>query len=329
MLHITNGDAAVSRLQATGLGGEYLAWRDVLHEGPVPAGLSLEQLRPIRARFIAEQGWADDEQVVLADFVQRDTTLAGCQKYDEVVLWFEHDLYDQLQLIQLLDWFAHHECGVTRLNIVITDRYLGTLGPAEMNQLFHDRQLVTASQLMLGQTAWAAFRSPDPRQIEDVLQSDTAALPFLAAALRRHLEQFPSVEDGLSRSEAQALQVIAQGTQSVRDAYSAAHTAVEDPIFLGDTTFASYLESLSQSAQPLVLFADGQPIRVPRQGLAAHAFWDAMVKITRAGTAVLAGQADRIVLSGIDRWLGGVHLQATGPIWRWNRAVRRLQLEQK
>ncbi len=329
MLHITNGDAAVSRIRATGLEGECLAWRDVLHEGPVPAGLSLEQLRPLRACFIADQGWADDELIVLAEFAQRDAVLEGCQGYDEVVLWFEHDLYDQLQLIQILDWLAQYHCGGAELSVVITARYLGTLGPAEMNDLFHKRQAVTGAQLRLAQTAWAAFRSPEPRDVEGWLQADTAALPFLAAALHRHLEQFPAVGDGLSRSEVQALRVLAQGPQIVRDAYVAAHAAQEEPIFLGDTIFASYLESLSQGAQPLVLLADGQPIRLPRPGRGTPAFWDATVALTRAGQAVLTGQADWIALAGIDRWLGGVHLQMSGVIWRWDRAVGRLKMEQR
>jgi hypothetical protein len=39
---------------------------------------------------------------------------------------------------------------------------------------------------------------------------------------------------------------------------------------------------------------------------------------------VLAGQADHLALNGIDRWLGGAHLRAGGPIWRWDAAQQRL-----
>ena len=35
------------------------------------------------------------------------------------------------------------------------------------------------------------------------------------------------------------------------------------------------------------------------------------VALTEVGWAVLAGRADRVALGGIDRWLGGVHLQRT------------------
>ncbi|MEK6209644.1 MAG: hypothetical protein AABM64_04590 [Pseudomonadota bacterium] len=48
MLHITNGDIAVERMRDGGLRGEYLPWRDALHEGPVPVTATLEELSAIR-----------------------------------------------------------------------------------------------------------------------------------------------------------------------------------------------------------------------------------------------------------------------------------------
>src|ERR1039458_2770051 len=47
MLHITNGSSVA--LDRSGIGGEIVFWVDVLHEGPVPAGLELEELSRIRA----------------------------------------------------------------------------------------------------------------------------------------------------------------------------------------------------------------------------------------------------------------------------------------
>jgi hypothetical protein len=55
MLFVTNGDSAAESIRHLGLASEVLLWRDVLHEGPVPSGLSPEELREVRARFIAER----------------------------------------------------------------------------------------------------------------------------------------------------------------------------------------------------------------------------------------------------------------------------------
>ncbi|MEO7134937.1 MAG: hypothetical protein ABI024_12030, partial [Vicinamibacterales bacterium] len=46
--------------------------------------------------------------------------------------------------------------------------------------------------------------------------------------------------------------------------------------------------------------------------------------LTAHGRNVLLGRADRLQLCGIDRWLGGVHLQGRGPAWRWSRKAGHL-----
>jgi hypothetical protein len=42
------------------------------------------------------------------------------------------------------------------------------------------------------------------------------------------------------------------------------------------------------------------------------------VQLTDAGARVLAGEGDQIALNGIDRWIGGVHLQGHHVPWRWD-----------
>ena len=61
MLHLTNGDSVVPGIEATGVGGEILPWRDVLHEGPVPAGLDAAALRAVRA--LSACGWGPPESI--------------------------------------------------------------------------------------------------------------------------------------------------------------------------------------------------------------------------------------------------------------------------
>lgn len=324
MLHITNGDQAAGRIARAGVSGDVLPWLDVLHEGPVPAGLPLDELREVRARFIAEQGWADFDRVA-RDFARRDAALAGSAGHDEVVLWFEHDLYDQLQLVQLLDWFAQRDLGATRLSLICVGEYLGTLGPERMRDLFHTRHAVSAPELALGRRAWQAFRAPDPLALSALLREDTSALPFLEGALLRHLEQFPSVRNGLSRSEAQALDAIASGRAVLSDAFVASHQEREERIFLGDTVFASYLERLSRVSDPLVLLDDGSPIVVPRGPADSADFWSRRASLTELGRTVLAGREDWIAINGIERWLGGVHLRGAESPWRWDLAARQLQ----
>src|SRR5438067_1253428 len=109
MLHVTNGDSVVHSFRDGGLPGTYLPWRDVLHDGAVPQCDTLEQMSDVRAKEINKLGGYGDYDSLRAEFASRDTTLAGFRDHEEVVLWFEHDLYDQLQLLQILDWFSHQD----------------------------------------------------------------------------------------------------------------------------------------------------------------------------------------------------------------------------
>lgn len=309
-LHITNGDSAASGIRSSGAGGRVLSWNDVLHDGPVP-GVSLAELRPIRARFIADSGWRTYDDA-LHEFAERDAVLESAADEDEVVLWFEHDLYDQLQLLQLLDWFAEHPPRT--LSLICDAEYLGLTGPQRLAERFPSRKAVRAEQLQLAARAWAAFRSDDPTAIEAIIDGDHAALPFLGAALRRHLEQFPSTKNGLSRSEAQMLDALARGPSAPRAVYYHSHHQREDAVFLGDSSFAQYLSALSRCREPLVLTVDGRPLgRETDAG-----FWNTAVTLTSFGQAVAAGDADHVRTNGVDRWLGGVHLHGTDAQWRWD-----------
>lgn len=317
MLHITNGDNSVAMLRRAGIQGDMLPWRDVLHEGPVPAGLSLEELSAVRSRYISDQGWGPPEEVARS-FAERDAVLAGSDAHQEVVLWFEHDLFDQLQLIQLLDWFAGRPSRRAALSLVSTSTYLGTLSPIGVDKLFGARRQVTPRQLELGRSAWCAYRSPDPSAIATVLSGDTSELPWLAGALERHLEEFPSVRHGLSRSEAQAVETVAGGPRSLRDTFVSAHHEREERIFLGDWIFAQYLARLSSAREPVLQRVGGGAVPAGQAPDDGDRFWDARIAITDAGRDVLAGRRDWIAMNGIDRWLGGVHLDGDRAEWRWD-----------
>ena len=100
MLHVTNGDIVVDHLRRAGLAADALAWADVLHEGPVPAGLDDAGLRRVRAEFLAAADGLD-AGAVRRRFEERDRALSANHAGD-YLLWFEADLYDQLQLAQIL-----------------------------------------------------------------------------------------------------------------------------------------------------------------------------------------------------------------------------------
>ncbi len=321
VLHITNGDAARKVMENAGFKGDILPWRDVLHEGPTPANLTLQEMSKIRAKFIADSGW-EEYETVLISFKIRDDKLVAYHNFDEVILWFEHDLYDQLQLIQILDWFASQQIADNRIKLICVDYYLGLMSPKRMKALYDTRVPVTERQLALAKTALAAFCSPSPRAWVTLLEQDTSALPFMSAAVIRHLEQFPSLENGLNRTERQLLNAVNSGLHAPEQIFEANQVA-DNICFMGDWSFWIYMQRLFLSNPPLLRLHNNASFVVPTSYPYPKTFREQKVSITDTGVKVLNGARDWLEINGIDKWLGGVHLHGSN-IWRWDSKKRLL-----
>jgi hypothetical protein len=313
MLHITNGESVTGTFRQVRFPGTYLAWNDVLHDGPVPQTATLSELSDIRAQALASFGWSGPENP-RASFAARDRTLQDFRKHQDVVLWFEHDLYDQLQLIQLLDWFEQQDLEGINLDLIQINSYpgvrpfygLGQLSGPQLARLFPMRKRVTQAQRSIATEAWRAFRAEDPTDLAAISQQKIDEMPFLAAALVRFLEEYPGTTDGLSRTERQVLQAAAAGKRKRADIYMESRKHEDVP--WGDLSVYLRLVWLAAGPNPAL-------VESPKNEFA----------ITDAGQQLLEGKADWIKLQGgIDRWLGGVHLTGDQPKWRWDREKKAL-----
>ncbi len=125
-LHVTNGDSVLYLWKKAGLLGTHIAWRDMLHEGPVVADLPLEELSRIRGDYLASRGFGNAIKLH-HDLEKRDAAIRRAEEFEEIVLWFEHDLYDQLHLLQILAVLQEQGIGAGAVQLVQSDQYLGML----------------------------------------------------------------------------------------------------------------------------------------------------------------------------------------------------------
>lgn len=312
VLNITNGDSTVGLMEKANVPGDFLPWRDILYEGPVPKDLLLDHLSEIRANFIIHRNWGNPEAVKQM-FSERDNTLKSFKKYDKVILWFEHDLYDQLQLLQILDWFSHNESSKTNLTIICVNQYLGMCSPDELKALFKHEEPITKEHLAVAKNAWTAFRSHSPEKWHALKKTDTSALPFLAGIIIRLLEEYPNCKNGLSRSAQQALKIVAQGEKHPIGVFKR-YQASEERKFMGDLSFWKILCDFLSSTPPLLTLSDGKKQIIPARP-------DQELTITAEGTEVLVGDKNCHNFVKLDRWIGGVHLTHNNR-WCWNSETR-------
>ena len=319
-LHIANGTSTTRTIHDAGIPGRSSIWADPLHEGPVPGDLSDEELLSVRASHLADEDHG--AEAVASEMRGWREVIDDHHAYDEVVLWYEHDLFDQLNLIQVLSRLAGHGTWPRPVSLICIGSFpgrprfrgLGELTAGELAPLFDTRQPVTAAQYLLAAQAWSAFRSAEPTAIEAVLAMDTSALPYLGTALDRYLEDFPSVEDGLSRTERRLAEIAAPSAISLRAAFPLMHEE-ETAFYIDDVSFLHVARELAAEPSP-VLTISAEPGAKPAFG--------GTIELTEFGRAVLARRADAVEERGIDRWLGGVYLTGAGPHWRWDRGHERL-----
>lgn len=319
-LVITNGDSAGELLRRTLPGAEVLPWRDVLHEGPVPQTDSREELTAIRVSYLAEAG-AGDESAIEFELSSRDRGLGISANFDRVILWFEHDLYDQLQLLQVLDWFADHPRDPETLLLVQADDYIGRLDPEAVPEQAALARPVTDEQLDLAVRAWSAFRQQTPEAWAHLLREDLSALPFLRPTVVRMLEELPG-SDGLSRTERQVLFCLSGNAELTAVALFGTVQKMEDADFMGDWSFWRLLDGLAADPAPLIAGLEGAPFQLEDKAR-MEAYVKSQPALTMLGKEVIGGQVDWAEHHTVDRWWGGTHL-TNARLWRWDTETQHL-----
>ncbi|HEY2746192.1 MAG TPA: DUF1835 domain-containing protein, partial [Polyangia bacterium] len=204
-LHVRCGTDIRQPLRDAGFVGEFLEVSDPLVMGPVPRG---DDLARVRARFLAETFAARFAEIE-ADYVRTLAWLDGAStRHRRIVLWFEHDSYDQLILARVLAALAAQRRRAA-IELVCVDAFpavqpfigLGQLTPEALRLLWERRTSVSPAQLALGVAVWNALREPDPSALFAIAAGGTPELGVMAAALRRHLQELPWTRDGLSLTQ--------------------------------------------------------------------------------------------------------------------------------
>jgi len=241
---------------------------------------------------------------------------AAASRYERVVLWFEHDSYDQLILARCLARFR--ETRPQGLELVQVNHHptptrfigLGQLPAEAFPPLWEQRQPVSEPQLAAGALVWDMLRSADPTPLADLARAGMPELPFMAGAITRHCQEFPWIEDGLSLTERLVLQLLAERPRTMGEIFRDLMAEREPLPWLGDTMLRFILESMKRVDRPVFIaaFDDGDDRRWFRE----------RPTITDSGRAVLSGTVDFLSLHPPARLLGGVPIGAAVPHWRWD-----------
>lgn len=333
-LHIRCGSDLQKTLPAAGFGGAFLEYSNPFCQGRVVDG---PDMVAVRAEFLSRAYELQSFEETRARLEHEEVSLAkAAQAYPRVVLWLEHDSYDQLILIRLLSHFSRHGSPET-LDLIDLNHFpgsvrfigLGQLPPEAIRMLWARRAPVTERQLAQGRAAWTALQASSPTALAEIAASPDAALPNLPGALRRHLQELPSTVNGLGLTEQLILESLDEGARPAGHIFRALLRDKEPRPWLGDLMFWFILRSMTRVKDPVfeVTAQNGHPgtaddpLAGERDWLSPHAPRE--LAITDLGRAVLAGRTDWLSLGPPDRWLGGIKVTPGQPCWRWDPEAER------
>ncbi|MHA1565899.1 MAG: DUF1835 domain-containing protein [Alphaproteobacteria bacterium] len=318
-LHIRCGSDIRDGLAIAGFRGDYLSFPYPFVHGPAPSIEPLSNFIETGARFLASVNFVQSEDAARAGLTKDFTSLKAAPGYDHICFWFEHDAYDQLCLIFLLDWFSKPAHRPSQVDVICCTGYpgvpnfhsLGELPPEALRLLWPSRRPVTVAQYSLGQAAWQALIQPTPVALYDLVTNGSPALPTLAPAVLRQLRELPALNNGLSLTEQLALTILKQERAMTGGRLFGRYTNHYEPlVFMGDLGFYNIvLRALAAGPKPAITYdkASGQ-----------QEHWRNVMHLTETGTALLENRLNWLDVAPVHRWVGGVEIRAGARAWCWD-----------
>ncbi len=236
MVHILNGDALHDRFPE-GLEGRTLVARECLVDGDV-MGNTLKEVSQSREEFLLDVygvPMGDYRENSLAEFKKIQTIPSG----EEVVLWFEDDLFCQVNLwfvIWLLDE-ARKDHPLFLVRPLAGSRYaFANLDEAGLIQSFEAKMAITPAHRSAFASMWKAYQYEDRIAMHRLATGPLADYDFLLPVIDAEVARYRD-ESGISPMEHAVKEIIVQDPDGDFPAHFATFSH-NHPIYgLGDLQF--------------------------------------------------------------------------------------------
>ncbi|RXG13406.1 putative protein DUF1835 [Leeuwenhoekiella aestuarii] len=213
MLHITNGDSLTKRLDSLELDGDLVIWREMLCEGPTLKEVGSQAFIDARKTFLK-----DTYNIPAADyenkFVSELKKLSEINMYDEVILWFEFDLFCHINMLAAISYLIQHK-NTMPIYIVCSGWVKGEAQLKGLSELT-DEQLLThyekkiqlaPEDLKIAHHIWQLYCDEKPIELKAEIKN-SSNFKYLSSCIRAHIERFPNKDTGLNSLETNILKLI-------------------------------------------------------------------------------------------------------------------------
>jgi hypothetical protein len=265
-LHITNGDSFTHRLKKLKLKGEIITWREMLCEGKTETSVGSEAFWKTRFEFL-HKNYNISKSWFVEKTLKEYRSLCNHKQQDEIILWFEYDLFCQINMLAVISWLKTHRRHV-QISLVCSgyeddsNRLYGLneLTDEQIHAHFKSRVALSQNDIEYADYVWQLYCSDNPIRLENLSDFELYQFNYLEDALKAHLRRFPAIKNGLNEIENRVLQVAAEGKSSSKKALMRALLQDQGWYGFGDTQYQRVLKNLRP------LFHSFNPVRLSKKG---------------------------------------------------------------
>ncbi len=266
-LHITNGDYTTKHLQNLNFNGNYITWREMLCEGQTLTDVGSETFWKTRFDFLKSSYKISKKKFI--DYTLKEyRNLCKHKQQDEIVLWFESDLFCQVNMLAVISWLKKHRHGY-KISLVTSGKLDNTNKMYNLPQLneeqiqlhFKNRATLTQDDIEYADYIWQLYCSDSPLRLETVHQfNPMSPFSYLADAIKAHLLRFPSIENGLNIIENSILQTVKQNEFSSKEELIQNLLKNQENYGFGDIQYNNNLNEMKR------LFTSFNPVKLSKMG---------------------------------------------------------------
>jgi hypothetical protein len=213
-IHIFNGDSTLPILEKSGIKGAIVVWRELLCEGPLSKDIASDVFWQKRYEF-----FETEIGVKRLDYfdktIKEILKLEDLSSYNEVVLWFEFDLFCQVNLLAACTYLLDNYVKKANYYLICTGKEKGKEGLQTLsNYSFEDFQKLYANKsplskanLIFAKDCWNVYVENDFEKLKVYDFNQSSKFEYLELAINQHLKRFPDV-NGLNQIENKILGII-------------------------------------------------------------------------------------------------------------------------
>lgn len=266
LLHITNGDCFTEKLSTLQLKGDVITWREMLCEGKTLTNVGSESFWKARFEFL-NKNYKVSKSSFIEKTLKEYRSLCNHKQQDHIVLWFEYDLFCQVNMLAVLSWLKVNR-KYAEISLVCSGKEdssdklysLNELDNDQLMKLYENRKILSQDDIEYADYVWQLYCSDNPIRLENLTDFSNYQFDYLSDAITSHLHRFPSVKNGLNDMENNILQLsIAKRPTTKKDLLK---TILENQGSLGFGT--SQYERAITRLKPL--FSTFNPVRLTKKG---------------------------------------------------------------